>query len=216
MAGCSRKNSRKNSRKASRKNSRKNRKNSRRNNMRRNNMRRNNMGMNMYGGAALPEGTPSALNLGQGREFQEIHRNQHGGGSWTGAGLGAPVGDQGLLPQELVASARVGPTLQALQAASGMSDTAPSAPAQAGGGRRRKSSRKGRKASKKSKKSSRKGSRSASRKNRKGSRKNRKSRQRGGSYASAPAAYNAPTMLLSPAQAAKAGTADFSNPLLKY
>lgn len=212
MAGCSRKN-RKNSRKANRKN---------RKNSRRNNMRRNNMGMNMYGGAeAAPMGTPSALNLGQGREFQEIHRNQHGGGSWTGAGLGAPVGDQGLLPQELVASARVGATLNALQEASGMSDTAPAAPAaQAGGARRR---RRGSRKSKKSKKNSRKGSRSASRKNRKGSRKNRKGsrknrknsrRQRGGAYAPAP--YNAPTMLLSPAQAAKAGTADFSNPLLKY
>lgn len=199
MAGCSRKN-RKDSRK-NRKNSRKNRKNSRKNsrkmNSRRNrrNMRRTNA---MYGGGeaeAAPMGLPSTQNLAQGREFQETHRNQHGGGSWSGAGLGAPVGYTGTLPQELVASARVGPTLQALQAASGMSDTesAPAAPAQTGGGRRRKSSRKSRK----------------SRKGRKGSR-----RQRGGAYS--PAEYNSPTMLLSPAQAAKAGTADFSNPLLKY
>ena len=184
---CSRKNSRK-TRKGSRKNSRKNR----RNTMRRNTMRRNNM--NMMGGAGEPINTPSALSMAQGREYQEIHKNQHGGGSWSGAGLGAPVGYSGVLPQELVASARVGPTLQSLGEISGMRDqeSAP-APSQTGGGRRRK----GRKGSRKGKKS------------RKGSR-----RQRGGAYAPAP--YNAPGMLLSAGQAAKAGTADFSNPLLKY
>jgi hypothetical protein len=167
------------------------------------------------------------LNLAQGREYNEIHANQRGGGSWSGAGAGAPLEYDGRLPSDLVASARVGPTLQALSDISGMKDVeTPMAPQT--GGRRRKASRKGsrkasrkdsRKASRKvSRKVSRKGSRKASRKvSRKGSRKaSRKNtrRQRGGAYAPAP--YNAPTMLLTPAQAAKAGTADFSNPLLKH
>ena len=69
--------------------------------------------------------------------------------------------------------------------------------AQNGGRRNRKNkkSKKNRKASKKSKK-------------------NRKSRQAGGALTGAP--FNQPTMLLTSAEAAKAGTADFSNPLLKY
>ena len=199
---CYRKNSRRN-RSASRKN-RKNSRSANRKNTRRNNTRRNNM--SMYGGAY----DASRLSLLQGQQFGAIHANQHGGqrggGSWSGAGAGAPLGYDSRLPQELVASARVGPTLSALGEIAGMRDDgpggmpvggaapgAPGAPQQTGGGRRRK----GRKGSRKSK--------------------GRKSRKmRGGAYADSPASLSAPTMLLNPAQAARAGTADFSNPLLKH
>ena len=77
----------------------------------------------------------------------------------------------------------------------------------------RKSERKNRKSERKNRKSERK-NRKSERKNRKSERKNRKSSQEGGSLAGAP--INQPSMLLSSAAAAKAGTADFSNPLLKH
>lgn len=181
---------------------RKNRKNTRKN-TRKN--RRNTRRANMYGGAY----DASKLSLLQGEQYAAVHRNQHGGGSWTGAGAGAPVGYDSRLPQELVASARVGPTLSALQEVSGMRDDGPgSVPSgapgaveqsqQTGGGRRRRRSTK----------------RKASRKGRKAT---RGRRMRGGAYANPEfaAPLSAPSMLLSPAQAYKAGTADFSNPLLK-
>ena len=100
----------------------------------------------MYGGAY----DASRLSLEQGKQFQEVHINQHGGGSWTGAGAGAALDYDSMLPQELVASARVGPTLQSFQQIAGMRDAgpgsmeaAPGSPApQAGGARKnRKGSR---------------------------------------------------------------------------
>jgi hypothetical protein len=155
-------------------------------------------------------------------EYRELHPAQfeQRGGAMLGY---APVtpGDQGLLPQELRASARVEPIDAADQFIKGMRDppfdTMPTPPAQTGGARRRRgASRKARKASKKSRKA-RKGSRKASKKSRKAraSRKASRRSQRGGALLNG-APLSQPTMLLTPAQAAKAGTADFSNPLLKY
>ena len=192
----SRKDSRKN-RKSSRKDSRKNRKSSRKMNMRR---------MNYFGGS----NNSMELSLAQGRQYQELHQGQHGGSQMA---VGAPVGYSGMLPDDLRASARVEPTFSSFQQIQGMSDMPQaSTPTAQTGGRRRKASKKSRKSSKKSRKASKK-SRKASKKSRKSSKKTHKGsrKMRGGM-----AEINSPTMLLTPAMAAKAGTADFSNPLLKY
>jgi hypothetical protein len=195
------------SRRASRKNrkSRKSRRTVYRKNRR--NSRRNSTELNMMGGAY----DAGKLNLLQGEQYQKIHMNQHGGALPT---VGAPLSqiEGSLLDSSLRASARVGPLDSSLGEIRGMSDIdAPAVPAQKGG-RRRGSRRSSRKNSRKNRKGSRKNSRKSSRKN---SRKNRKGsrRQRGGALSGAP--LSAPSMLLNPYQAAKAGTADFSNPLLK-
>ena len=132
----------------------------------------------------------------------------------------APVtpGDQGLLPAELRASARVEPIDAADQFIKGMRDPpydTPAMPTQAGGARRRKASKKAsRKASKKASRKASKKSRKVSKKSRKVSKKGRKGQRGGALLNGAPLSQD--TMLLTPAQAAKAGTADFSNPLLKH
>lgn len=128
------------------------------------------------------------LSLLQGMEFDEIHKNQHGGGAPL---MGAPVGYTGMLEDSLRASARVGPIDSSLSEIRGMSDNAMpeldvATPKQSGGSRKNKK---------------------ASRKNKKASRKNRK--MSGGA-----APIDASFELLSPAMRMKAGTADFSNPLL--
>uniref|UniRef100_A0A6C0KQ37 Uncharacterized protein n=1 Tax=viral metagenome TaxID=1070528 RepID=A0A6C0KQ37_9ZZZZ len=155
----------------------------------------------MWGGAY----NPAALSLAQGQDFNAQHTNQHGG-AYAPLG-GAPVGDQGLLPQELRDMARVSPVDMKNAEIIGMHD-----PDQMGGtntmsgGRRRKSSRKNRKASRKNRK--------ASRKSRK-SRKNRRNQRGGARTEMGGAPYDSPNMLLSPSEAAKAGTGDFSNPLMR-
>jgi hypothetical protein len=163
------------------------------------------------------------LSLAQGREYNEIHANQRGGAVL----MGAPVSQisDSMLPGDLRASAGVARLDQNLAEIRGMQDAGPVAapPHQAGGGRKgRKSSKKSKKPSKKSKKSSKKSKKSrkgrkASKKSKKASRKGRSAGkgQRGGALSWAGAPYNGPSMLLTPAQAAKAGTADFSNPLLR-
>lgn len=97
-----------------------------------------------------------------------------------------------------------------------MSDATPATVAvaqQKGGSRRNTRKNKSRKASKKSKKSK---SRKASKKSKKSkaSKKSKKSQRGGRMLGHSPA--DAPTMLLTPSEAAKAGTGDFSNPLLKH
>jgi hypothetical protein len=152
---------------------------------------------------------PMVASLAQGKQFAEIHSNQHGGGA---ALVGAPVGDQGLLPDDLRVAARIAPLDARLGEISGMSDQPSIAPMKGGRRKSRRGGKKSRKASKKSRKG-----RKASKKSRKSSKKSRKAgkrKMRGGAYSPAP--YNAPTMLLSSSEAAKAGTADFSNPLLKH
>jgi len=176
-------------RKASRKNMRKNsRKNSRKC------YRKSRRNRKQHGGSAM------AQSLAQGRHFASLHSNQHGG-----ALMGAPLSeiDGSMLPQDLRSFARVGGLDASIADASHMRD--PDQVVQKGG--RRSSRKNSRKASRKNRKNSRK-NRKASRKN---MRKNRK--QRGGAMG---APYNQPTMLLSASAAAKAGTADFSNPLLKH
>jgi hypothetical protein len=168
----------------------------------------------MYGGAAAAS-VPSQLSLAQGSDFLAQHpgqRAQAGGAYGNYSGYGAPVGDQGLLPQELRDTARISPLDKSISEITGMSDNGPAAPTMSGGGRRGRKSKKSRKAGK-----SRKG-----KKARKGSRKSRKasrrSRQRGGAfgnYSGSGSPLSAQNMLLSSQEATKAGTADFSNPLLK-
>ena len=178
---------------------RKNRSN-RRANTRRN--RRNNM---LGGSYSVKDISPMSLtdttglgpqqqSIAQGVQFGQLTNKMHGGmGVYPGA-----VTDSGL-PANLHASARLLGQDQAFADIQGLRD-------QAGGRKRRsrKASRKNRKASRKNRKASRKASRKnrkASRKNRKASRRNR--RMNGGAlgYAST----DAPGMLLTPAETARAG-----------
>lgn len=140
----------------------------------------------------------SKMSLAQGAEYSAIHRLQHGGA--------APVGDYGMLDSSLREAARVGVLDRAISQAEAYGN--PPLASQTGGRR-------------KTRKGSRKATRKDSRKNRKGSRKNRKSsrrnglrKQSGGAVLSG-APYGGSTMLLSPLQAMKAGTADFSDPFAR-
>ena len=174
-----------------------------------------------YGGGA------ASLSLPQGVDFASRHVNQHGGALLTGA----PVGYTGMLPNELRMVARVGGLDESIAAAAGQRDPDQMplpVPAQKGGRRKskrgsRKTVRKSRKSKRSSRKTGRK-SRKCSRKERKSGRKERKSgrkerksgrKQHGGFRTLEGAELSAPTSLLPPHLAAKAGTADFSNPLLK-
>ena len=131
--------------------------------------------------------SPQQQSIAQGVQFGQLTNKMHGGmGVYPGA-----VTDSGL-PANLHASARLLGQDQAFAQIQGMRD-------QAGGRKRRsrKASRKNRKASRKNRKASRKNRRTS----RKASRKNR--RMNGGAlgYAST----DAPGMLLTPAETARAG-----------
>ena len=144
-----------------------------------------------YGGAA------ASLSLPQGVDFASRHANQHGGALLTGA----PVGYTGRLPNELRMVARVGGLDHSIAAAAGQRDPDQMplpVPTQKGGRRRKSAGRKSRK---------------TGRKSRKTGRKSRK--QHGGHRVLEGAPLSASTFLLPPHLAAKAGTGDFSNPLLK-
>ena len=163
-----------------------------------------------YGGGA------ASLSLPQGVDFASRHVNQHGGALLTGA----PVGYTGMLPNELRMVARIGGLDESIAAAAGQRDPDQMplpVPAQKGGRRRKSvgSSRKSRKSRKPSRKTGRK-TRKPSRKTGRKTRKERKSRkQHGGHRVLEGAPLSAYTSLLPSHLAAKAGTADFSNPLLK-
>ena len=164
-------------RKTSRKNTRLNRKASRKAN--RKNTRRNRR--SQWGGVAPVEYVMgqdvTAQSLAQGKQFLQMHTNQHGGASvgYEGGPFPGSVQDQTLLPSNLHASARIAPLNAALHEIQGMKDQ--------GGGRRR--------------------NRKASRKNRKNRKASRK--QGGGSYKLDTAAeYNSPSMLLPSGLEAKA------------
>jgi len=192
-----------------RKSSRKNRKVSRKN---RKVSRKNRKSRNMSGGGDY--------SLAQGSQFAGYHSNQHGGAAVV---AGAPLDYTGVLDAGLRDSARVGGYDKFFQEASGMSDASPATinvtqPSQSGG--RRSSMRKNRKnrssmrKNRKNRSSMRKNrkNRSSMRKNRKNGCSMRKRRaQRGGQ-----SPVDAPTMLLSRDAAMRAGTGDFSNPLLKH
>jgi hypothetical protein len=200
-----RKDSRKASRKASRKGSRKG------------NKGRKNTRKGQRGGAYDPQ----RLSFLQGMEYRELHPAQfeQKGGAMLGY---APVtpGDQGLLDASLRQMARVTPLDASDDYIKGMRDppfdTMPVK--QTGGARRRKASKKSRRTSiaRKAMSLRKQANRKASKKSRKASKKSRKGsrRQRGGALLNG-APLSQPTMLLTPAQAAKAGTGDFSNPLLR-
>ena len=98
---------------------------------------------------------PMGLNLAQGRQFAEFHKEQHGGSYGP---YPAAVEQATVLPADLTASAKLLPLNAAFAEIRGMSD-------QSGGKRRR-----GRKGSRKGSRKHRKGSRKA---HRKGSRKQR-------------------------------------------
>jgi len=182
-------------------------------------------------------GNPMAQSLAQGQQFANIHSAQHGGAYLSGAPLSEIDGS--MLAPELRSFARVesldasindaaaqGPDQTTQMPAQMPEQMTTQMPAQSGGRRNRKSrksrkSRKNRKSERKNRKSERKNRKScrkSERKNRKScrksGRKNRKSRrQQGGSLAGAPVTWE--SKFLSDSDAAKAGTADFSNPLLK-
>ena len=179
------------SRKDSRKNSRKNSRRNSRRNSRKNSRRNSRKDRRQNGGGAMLQ------SLAQGQQFASIHKAQHGGAMLTGAPLSA-ISDS-MLPGDLRSFARIGGLDASIADAAQMRDPDQvQMPAQKGG-RRGKASRKNK----------------DSRKNKKASRKNKKnSRKQYGGAMGAP--YNQPTMLLSASEAAKAGTADFSNPLLKH
>jgi hypothetical protein len=89
---------------------------------------------------------PSGLNLAQGQQFAAYHSGQHGGAMAYGPYPGA-VQEPSMLPANLVASAHLLPLNQAFDY---IRQFGPDADLK-GGGRRRKSTRKGRKGSKGSK-----------------------------------------------------------------
>jgi hypothetical protein len=204
---------------------------SRKGNKKQKNQRKSRSRKSQYGGGA------ASLSLPQGVDFASRHVNQHGGALLTGA----PVGYTGMLPSELRMVARIGGLDDSIAAAAGQRDPDQMplpVPAQKGGRRRksagrksessrksgrksessRKSKRNTRKTSRKSRKSGRK-SRKSGRKSRKSGRKSRKERksrkQHGGFRHLEGAELSASNSLLPPHLAAKAGTGDFSNPLLK-
>lgn len=151
----------------------------------------------MRGGESSPASTGGnpmaamqAQSLAQGRQFEEYHKNQHGGALDGGPFPGAVV-QPALIPANMMNAARVAPLNAALNAIANMKD-----PGQAGGKRRnRKGSRKNRK------------SRRANRKSRRANRKNRKNtrKMRGGAWSIGnEQSVSASGMLLSPSMEAKA------------
>ena len=176
---------------------------------------------------------PGTLSLNQGREFQEAHRLQHGGGNLNWAPVVA--GDQGMLPADMREQARVVETFAAVNEASSMRDP-DQLPVQAGGrrrGSRRRRSRRNNNGSMMRRSRRRRNNngsvamsrRRRSRRNNNGSVANmpvnmppmnmnaqlrrRRRKQHGGLRVLEGASYDSPNMLLSPSEAAKAGTADF-------
>jgi len=148
-------------------------------------------------------------NLNQGREFNSLHVNQHGGAVAQLAG--APVGYTGVLESGLRDSARLSEYDGFFKDASGMSDASNMHPAQKGG---KRSTRRNK--SKKSKSRAQKQKQKKSLRQKQKSKKSKKSKkQRGGSRPElAYGPVGGPSMLLS--ASVKTGAGDFSNPLLKH
>lgn len=154
--------------------------------------------------ASFQKGGANALKGGELASFRRSTRRTQSGGAIQLQG--APVTSLGdMLPEELRSFARVGGLDASLRDASALA-------AQTGGRRKNVTAKKGKKAKKAKKGVNCKKARK-SRKSRK-SKKSRKSRKSRKQYGGA-ALFNSPTMLLTPSQAAKAGTADFSDPLLR-
>jgi hypothetical protein len=157
-------------------------------------------------------------NLNQGREFNSLHVNQHGGAVAQLAG--APVGYTGVLESGLRDSARLSEYDGFFKDASGMSDASNMHPAQKGGKRstRRNKSKKSKKSKSRAQKQKQKQKQKKSLRQKQKSKKSKKSKskkQRGGSRPElAYGPVGGPSMLLS--ASVKTGAGDFSNPLLKH
>jgi len=143
--------------------------------------------------SSFQKGGANALKGGELSSFRRSRRTQSGGGNLQGAPLSS-LGE--MLPQELRSFARVGGLDASLRDATTLA-------AQTGGRRKNVTAKKAKKAKK--------GKKAKKAKKAKKSRKSRKSRKQYGGAAH----FNSPTMLLTPSEAAKAGTADFSDPLLR-
>ena len=125
---------------------------------------------------------PTQMSNAQGQEYQALHKGQHGGAQLVDP-AGVSSGDQGLLPADLRAVARVTPQDEAIAGIQGMKD-------QGGGGRRRRSRRR---------RSSRK-KHGGSRRKHGGSRKKHGGSRKNGMYGGAvlsPASADAPGLILS-------------------
>ena len=149
--------------------------------------------------------------LAQGTQFAGYHSNQHGGAAVLG---GAPLDYTGVLDAGLRDSARVGGYDKFFNEASGMTDGTPATinitqNSQSGGSRssKRKNVRKNRSSKRKNVRKNRSSKRNA--------KKNRSSSKRRAQHGGQ-SPVDAPTMLLSRDAAMRAGTGDFSNPLLKH
>ena len=171
--------------------------NTRKNNRRRrSNSRRNQMGGQNVSPADVGDYSmqePSQLSMAQGKEYDAIHAEQHGGSAPL---EGAPVGTTGVLDASLRDIARVSFLDQSIGDIQGMSD-------QSGGAKRSKRSKRKSKRSKTSKRKSKRSKTSKRKSKRSKSSKNRKTRG-GGGIALEPADYSSPTHLLPASAEAKA------------
>jgi len=184
---------------------------SRRNNRSRSRSRRSRRSRRSQRGG---NGWSAQQSLNQGKEFASFHTNQHGGAQVPLGG--APVDHDSLLPGEMRNSAGLAQADGHFRAVGGMSDAAappPAAPAQKGGRRSRNRSNRSRNRNSRNRsrnRNSRNRSRNRNRKSR-----NRRNRQSGGSHGGFNGAPVSNSFnLLESGQYSKAGTADFSNPLL--
>jgi hypothetical protein len=139
----------------------------------------------MYGGEAPVDYSnpgPMEINLAQGEQFAKFHEGQHGGGALVGGPFPGAVTEGAFNPQDLMASARQDPLIQAYAE---IKQYGPSSdnPNLRGGKRRRRGSRKSSK-SRKSRKIQRGGDfvRWGGGKRHRGSRKGRKATRRRRSY----------------------------------
>ena len=179
-------------------NSRRSRRNSRRQRSSRRNSR------SQRGG----NGWSAQQSLNQGKEFASFHTNQHGGAQVPLGG--APVDHDSVLPGEMRDSAGLAQADGHFRAVGGMSDAAAPAPAQKGGRRNSRRNRSRSRNSRNRKSRSSRNSRSRNSRNR-----NSRNRQSGGSHGGFNGAPVSNSFnLLESGQYSKAGTADFSNPLL--
>lgn len=139
---------------------------------------------------------PMNLNLAQGKQFNEFHKEQHGGALNTSGAYPGVVEQASVLPSSLVASAKLTGLNESFDYIKQFGPSSDNPNLRGGRRRRSRKSRKSRKGRKqrggvlvrwgggrrRGSRKSRKG-RKGSRKGRKGSRKGRSRRMRGGSYA---------------------------------
>ena len=162
-------------------------------------------------------GWSAQQSLNQGKEFASFHTNQHGGAQVPLGG--APVDHDSVLPGEMRDSAGLAQADGHFRAVGGMSDAAAPAPAQKGGRRNSRRNRSRNSRSRNSRNRNSRNSRNRNSRNRNSRNRNRNSRNRNRQSGGSHSGFNgAPVSnsfnLLESGQYSKAGTADFSNPLL--